>query len=147
MLRASSEIVVATSVASLAEKPSCSAITRPLRRAVTRSLSEVTWTHTTISRSVTTMLQARRNLLLVQVRKPFLQIQGSTYIFQRDAELDHGKRHLRLDAHDHGFGAAQADHVGQVTQRARCEGVEYVEGRHVDDDATRAETAHLFGER
>src|SRR5215470_7812459 len=48
MFRANSEIAVATSVASVGDKPNSSAMHRPFRRAAIRSLSEATGTRASI---------------------------------------------------------------------------------------------------
>src|SRR4051812_8791131 len=138
ILRASSEMVVATSVASLAEKPNCSAITLPLRRAVTRSLSDCTCMQTTISRSVTTQATPRA-LLLVEVSKAFFQVQGGGDIFERNPELLHRERDFGLNPDDHGFGAAQANHVRKIAQGPRSEGIENIKRRDIDDHPTRTE--------
>src|SRR6185436_4299399 len=56
MLRVSSEIAVATRVPSQAENPNCRAISRPSRRAVIKSLSDATGTHTSCSLLEPTLL-------------------------------------------------------------------------------------------
>ena len=52
-------------------------------------------------------------------------------------ELHHRERHLGLDADDHGLGAAQAGHARDPLQRPRDERVHDVERGDVDDDPAR----------
>src|SRR4051812_10523371 len=114
MLRASSEMAVATSVAWLAENPNCSAIIRPLYRAATRSLSDASGTWTSISSLGVTLAAMPRFLPIIKISKTFLEIERGGDIFQRNSELHHGKGDLGLDADDHGLRAAQPDHVGKI---------------------------------
>src|SRR5689334_9058584 len=112
MLRASSEMAVATSVAWPAENPNCSAMTRPSRRATTRSLSDLSGTRISISSFLSEATSAAMPgfLLLIEICQTFLKVQRGRNILQRNPKLHHGEGHLRLDAHDHGLRAAQADH-------------------------------------
>src|SRR5688572_13013168 len=112
MLRASSEIAVATSVASLAEKPFCSANVRPLRRATTRSASDATEIR------MSKLDSHSANFVIsgfpFEVRDAPLEIQSGRNVFQRYPELNHGKGDFRLNTDDHRLGATQSHHVGDV---------------------------------
>src|SRR6266576_1424896 len=109
MLRASSEIAVAMSVASPVVKPSAVARARPVGRAATISWSELMATR--ISPALTVSLSVYVLEFFNQVRQTFFQVQRRRNTFQRQSKLNHGKRHFRLNPHDHCFGAAQPDHV------------------------------------
>ena len=85
--------------------------------------------------------------LSVQERESFLQVERGADAFQPQAELDHCKCHFRLDADDHGFTAAQANHVGELAQCLGRKGVHDVECRDVDDNAVRARAHHLLNQR
>src|SRR6185436_13612491 len=102
MLRASSEMAVETSVASLVEKPSFSARTRPSRRAATRSSSEETVTRLVVSRSEDTLAMSR---FPVEVRQTFFEIQRGGNILEGYTKLHHGEGDLGLDPDDHRFRA------------------------------------------
>src|SRR5262245_18979681 len=113
MLRASSEIAVAISVASVAENPCSSASSRPLRRARTRSASDATLTLASGPGSSGRFVMPG---FPVEVGKALLQVQRRSHICQRDPELHHRECYLRLDLDNDGFGTSQANHVRQVTQ-------------------------------
>src|SRR5690349_5489780 len=100
MLRASSEIAVATSVASPAEKPSCSARMRPWRRALTTSRSAATATVTSNCGLGAPLFTSG---LPLEVGQAFLEIQRGRDVLERDPQLHHGEGHFRLDADDHGL--------------------------------------------
>src|SRR6202023_3948665 len=102
MLRASSEIAVAMSVASLAEKPVCSAIARPCWRAATTSLSDVIRICVSAAKAPAPLVQVPG--LLLQIRQAFLQIERSGNVLERQSELHHRKGDLRLDADNYGRG-------------------------------------------
>src|SRR5439155_15950954 len=70
-----------------------------------------------------------------KIRQALLQIQGRGDTLEVEAQLHHGKSHLRLNADDHGLGAAQPDHVRGVPEHAGRERVHDVDGRDVHDDA------------
>src|SRR5262249_20479003 len=82
----------------------------------------------------------------IQERQTFLEVEGGRHVLQRQTELDHREGDLGLYPNDHRVGAAQANHVGDVAQRARGEGVEDVHRRHVDDDATGAHVADILNQ-
>src|SRR5437879_1174649 len=117
MLRASSEMAVAISVASLTVKPVCSATARPCCRAVTTSLSDAIriWVSAAKGNTAPSVHAAR---FLLQVRQAFLQIERGGDVLQRQSELYHREGDLRLDTDDDGSGAAQADHVRDLEQCA-----------------------------
>src|SRR5215813_14068691 len=103
MLRASSEIAVAISVASVSDKPSSSAMHRPLRRAAIRSVSEATGTRTSILDSEGT--QAPFAEPLVQVCETALQMRHSDDAHQ----LKRCNCHLGLTPSNHTRDAVQSD--------------------------------------
>src|SRR5689334_11495791 len=106
ILRATSEMAVAIMVSSLPEKPNCSASARPCCRAVTISASELM----EMCRSTDA---TRPTLgLLVEVDQAFFQVQSGGNSFQHESELNHGKGHIRRNADDNGFRAAQFEHMG-----------------------------------
>src|ERR671919_380433 len=140
MFRATSEIAVAISVCSVLENPPAAASSRPFCRAVTISASPVMGTRTSAATPPVS------SVAVTQEVEPFLEVQRGRHALQRQAELDHGERHLRLDAHHDRLGAPQLRGIGDATDRARREGIEDVEGRHVDDDAARAEEADPHGD-
>src|SRR5919197_4627209 len=97
MLRATSEIAVAISVRSVAENATCEASERPSARAVTTSASELIGTRTsafTVARLLSQPSEQGQALL---------EVQGCVDAFEVEPELDHGERHLGLDADDHGL--------------------------------------------
>src|SRR5690349_20473401 len=107
MLLAISEMAAAMTVQSPRLKPMCAAMSLPVWRAVTTSVSVVI----AIVRSLTT--GSWRFDTFAQEVEPFFKVERDRDAFQRQAELDHGERHLRLDAHDDGFRAAQPGGVGE----------------------------------
>src|SRR3954470_3164520 len=100
MLRATSEIAAAISVTSAPLKPISSARARPRWRAVTISVAEL------ISVCVSVSIYRRALGLHVQVEKALLEIQRCPHPFQRQAQLHHRERDVRLNSHDHGFRSA-----------------------------------------
>src|SRR5258706_14070046 len=144
MLRASSEIAVATRVDSLAEKPSCSARILPWRRAATTSVSVATTTRTPKPSSGPSLVIAS---LSVEISQTFLEIECRGHVLQRDPKLHHGKRDFGLDSDDYRFRAAQPDHVGQIAHRPGGERIEHVQSRDIDNDAARTILADLLHQR
>src|SRR3954453_17217053 len=132
MLRATSEIAVASSVWSVELSSSSAASSRARWRAVTTSASDSIAIRPSAS-TVERLLE-----LVAQQRQPFLEVQGGLDVLELHPELDHGEGNLGLDADDHRLGAAQARHVGDSAQGARDEGVHHVERGDVDDDPARA---------
>src|SRR5262245_39981498 len=116
MLRASSEMAVATSVASVGDKPSSSAIIRPVRRAAIRSLSDATGTRTSAFESGATLAPLLGPPPLVEVCETLLQVKRSSHVLQLDPELDHCESDLGLNSDNYSLGAAQSYHVGKITQ-------------------------------
>src|SRR6266571_1039487 len=138
MLRASSEMAVATMVRLLLEKPICSARARPRWRAVTMSWSESIGTRVSsftgdCPRTSAGGAGTAADLLVPPIQKSesLFEVERGRHPLHRQAELHHGEGDLRLDADDDGLGAAQADHVGDVTQGARGERVHHVHRRDV----------------
>src|SRR5262249_6938623 len=105
MFRASSEMAVATSVASIAENPRRAANARPCWRAVTMSLSAVIGTTVPVACARAPLFIAATGSprpgsltgLVVQVREAFFEIERRRHTFQRQAELDHRKGDLGLN--------------------------------------------------
>src|SRR5690348_7662289 len=112
MLRAISEIAVASSVWSVL------GISRPIASARAR------WRAVTTSASDSIAIRSAASLAKVtclQQCEPFLEVERRLHVLEAHAELDHGERHLRLDADDHRLGAPQAGHHRDPPQRARDE--------------------------
>src|SRR4051794_29981354 len=129
MLRAISEIAVASSVWSVLGMSRPIASWRARWRAITTSASD--------SIAIRSAASGAKESSLEQ-REPLLQIQRRLDVLEAHPELDHRERHLGLDADDHGLRAAQPRHHRDPAQRARHEGIHDVERRDVDDDAARA---------
>src|SRR5215213_9494876 len=106
MLRAISEIAVASSVRSVLENPSAAPIVRASWRAVTTSASVRIATRISSATGVGLPVE-----LLLEEREPFLEVERRVHVLEVHAQLDHGERDLRLDPDDHGLGAAQPRHV------------------------------------
>src|SRR6267378_7624878 len=145
MLRASSEMAVAMSVASLTEKPVCSATARPCWRAVTTSLSDAIRICVSAAKAPAPLVDAPG--LLLQIRQAFLQIECSGNVFERQSELHHRKGHLRLDADNDGSSTAQADHVRDLEQGARGKRIHHVHRGDVHDDPRGSAAHHLLHQR
>src|ERR671916_520069 len=111
MLRAISEIAVASSVRSVLEKPSPEPIVRASWRAVTASVRIATRT----SSATGVLLPVE---LLLQEREALLEVERRVHVLEVHAELDHRERDLRLDPHDHRLRPAQPRHVRDPAQRA-----------------------------
>src|SRR5260370_7637711 len=97
MLRASSEIAVATRVESISEKPNERASVRPFCRAATMSLSvwmgtRIVWF--TVGQSLCTAFE-----FLVQVMQPFFQVQGGHHPLAVYPQLDPVQPDFRLYPH------------------------------------------------
>src|SRR3954471_8585344 len=123
MLRAISEIAVASSVWSVLGMSSPLASERARWRAVTTSASDWIAIRSTSSSAKVTRLQER---------EPLLEVERGLHVLEAHPELDHGEGHLGLDADDHGLGAAQPGHHRDPAQRARDERVHHVQRRDVD---------------
>src|SRR5215210_6723829 len=132
MLRATSEIAVASSVWSVELRSSSPASSRARWRAVTTSASD------SIAIRLSASTVERLLELGLQQRQPLLEIEGGLDVLELHAQLDHREGDLGLDADDHRLGAAQPGHVRDPAQGARHERVHHVERRDVDDDAARA---------
>src|SRR5260370_26291449 len=135
MLRASSEIAVATRVESISEKPNERASVRPFCRAATMSLSvwmgtRIVWF--TVGQSLCTAFE-----FLVQVMQPFFQVQGGHHPLEGYAQLDHGEGHFRLDPNDDCLGPTQADHLCDFTKGPRGKGCHDVHTRPIDEHTKR----------
>src|SRR5207253_1918725 len=142
MCRASSEIAVATTARSVEDSPHCAASSRPFWRAVTMSTSAPTGTRTStgIAAAFTPGCLSRP----AEVRESLLEVERGRDAFEREPELDHRKRDLRLDADDDRLRAAQPNHVSHITEGPGGEGIDHVQRGDVDDDAARAEMSDLL---
>src|SRR5580692_3936057 len=103
MLRATSEIAVAIIVTSVSEKPNLRAKLWPACRAATMSSGLPTSTVT--SSATVESDRFPQPQLAIQQRQTLFQIQRRVHIVEHQPQLDHGKRHLRLQADNHGVGA------------------------------------------
>src|SRR5919202_4471938 len=129
MLRATSEIAVATSVASVLEKPSCAASARPSARASTMSSSDV------IATRVSAFIDVLAGRRAPQDLEPLLEVERGLERLQVQLELHHRDGNVGLDPHDHGARSAQARRHCDRAQRAGDEGIDHVEPGDVEDDA------------
>src|SRR5215208_6412062 len=139
MLRATSEIAVASSVWSVLVSSRPTASSRARWRAVTTSASDSIAMRSSAASGGT----VARSLLALEQGEALLQVQRRLDVLEVHAQLDHGEGDLGLDADDHGLGAAQAGHHRDAAQRSRDERVHYVERRDVDDDPARAVAGDL----
>src|SRR3954453_8455162 len=113
MLRATSEIAVASSVWSVLESSTCAASSRARWRAVTTAASDSIGIR--LSASATTV----GGLLLgLEQREALLEIEGRLHVLEAHPELDHREGDLGLDAHDDRGGPAQAGHHRDAGHRA-----------------------------
>src|SRR5919109_1991904 len=134
MLRATSEIAVASSVWSVLDSSSRDAIARACWRAVTTSASDsIGITDAWSSATIAGLLPRPR-----EQREPLLEVERRHHVLEGHAELHHGEGDLGLDPDDHGRGAAQPGHACDPLQRPRHERVHHVQRRDVDDDPARA---------
>src|SRR4051812_25541663 len=105
MLRATSEIAVASSVWSVLVSSRLPAICRARWRAVTTSASDsigmIDW------RSSATVAALPGPL---QQREPLLEVERGRHVLEAHAELHHRERHLGLDPDDDGLRSAQPRH-------------------------------------
>src|SRR5438445_10832056 len=139
MFRASSEIAVATTARSVADSPHCAASSRPFWRAVTMSTSEPTATRT--STGIAAAFTPGRSSRPAEVRESLLEVQRGRHAFEREPELDHRERDLRLDADDDRLRAAQPNHVSHIAKGPGGERIDHVQRRDNDDDPARTEEA------
>src|SRR4051812_18049457 len=133
MLRAISEIAVASSVWSVLGMSRLTASARARWRAVTTSASE-----SIAIRSPASGANVPGLLPGLEQGQALFKIERRLDVFEAHAELDHRERDLRLDADDHRLRPAQPRHHRDPAQRARDERVHHVERRDVDDDPARA---------
>src|SRR4051794_35632109 len=133
MLRATSEIAVASSVWSVLVSSSPAASSRARWRAVTTSLSDSIAIRCSESGGT-----VARPILGLEQREALFEVQGGLDVLEVHPELHHGEGDLRLDADDHRLRAPQPGHHGDAAEGAGDERVHDVERRDVDDDAARA---------
>src|SRR5829696_3683893 len=139
MLRATSEIAVASSVWSVLVSSRPTASSRARWRAVTTSASDSMAMRSWSASGGT----VAGSLLALEQGEALLQVQRRLDVLEVHAELDHGEGDLGLDAHDHGLGAAQAGHHRDAAQGARDERVHHVERGDVHDYPARAVAGDL----
>src|SRR3954471_11918115 len=105
MLRATSEIAVASSVWSVELSSSSAASSRARWRAVTTSASD------SIAIRLSASTVERLLELGAEQRQPLLEVEGGLDVLELHPELHHRERDLGLDADDHGLRPAQPRHV------------------------------------
>src|SRR5919201_2067761 len=108
MLRPTSEIAVAISVASVREKPRCSASARPSARAGSMSRSPAIGTLTSlltvVPRSIAEQCQS------------LLEVERGVQRLEIELELHQRNRHVGADTHDHCLGPAQPRGEGDASK-------------------------------
>src|SRR4051794_4360260 len=123
MLRATSEIAVASSVWSVLVSSRFPAIARACWRAVTTSASDsVGMTDGRSSATVAALLPRP-----LEERESLLQIERGQHVLEAHPELDHRERDLGRDADDDRLRTAQARHPRDALERPRHERVHDVE--------------------
>src|SRR5215218_2474472 len=132
MLRATSEMAVASRVWSVELRSSSAASSRARWRAVTTSASD------SIAIRLSASTVERLLELGPQERQALLEVECGLDVLELHPQLHHREGDLGLDAHDHRLGAAQPRHVRDPAQRAGDERVHHVERGDVDDDPARA---------
>src|SRR4051794_34868146 len=138
MLRATSEIAVASSVWSVEESSRSAASSRARCRAVTTSASD-----SMAIRLWASAATVARLLAGLQQREALLEVEGRLHVLEAHPELDHREGDLGLDADDDRAGAAQPGHHRDAAQGPGDEGVHDVERGDVDDDAPGAMAGDL----
>src|SRR5262245_26570876 len=117
MLRATSEIAVASSVWSVLVSSRSLAIARACWRAVTTSASEsIGMTDGPSSATVGALLPRPQKEC-----EAFLQVERGQHVLEAHPELDHRERDLRRDADDDGLRTPQARHARDPLERPRHE--------------------------
>src|SRR3954447_12151422 len=134
MLRATSEIAVASSVWSVLVSSSPAASSRARWRAVTTSESD----SIAIRVSAPSAVTVAQSPPVLQKREALFEVERGLDVVEVHAQLHHRERDLRLDADDHRLGAAQTGHLGDRAQGAGDERVHDVQRGDVDDDPARA---------
>src|ERR671930_1407571 len=140
MLRAISEIAVAIRVASVREKPSSVASARPCARAGTMSESE------TIGTRISSPILGIPPRPSVEHRERLVEIERRVKRLEVQVELHHRDRDVGLDPDDHGLCAAQPRGDGDRAERTCDEGIDDVQGPHVDDEPAYALPADPLGQ-
>src|SRR5262245_62832132 len=113
MLRATSDIAVASSVWSVLVSSRSEAIARARCRAMTTSASDsIGITDSCSSATVAGLLPGPQ-----QQREPLLEVQRGEHVLERHPELHHREGDLRLDADDDRLRAAQPRHARDPLER------------------------------
>src|SRR5215208_7589315 len=128
MFRATSEIAVATSVASVREKPRRAASARPSARAATMSSSDA------IATCASSAILIDSSSRIPQHREAFLEVERGVQRVETQLELDHRDGDVGLDPDENRLGAAQPRGKRDRPQRSRDERVDDVERGDVDHD-------------
>src|SRR6266702_1035803 len=121
MLRATSEMAVATSVCSVIERPLAAASSRPFWRAVTMSPS------CSMATLVSPAMAPVPRGAFIHQQETLLQVERRRDPVELQPELHHGEGDLGLDPHHHGTGAPKLGRVGDAADGAGRERVEDVE--------------------
>src|SRR4051794_1665113 len=140
MLRATSEMAVAIRVWSVPEKPPAAAISRPFWRAATTSASAA------IGIRASAVTDRALSARPAQELQPFLEVEGRRDAVERQAELDHGERDLRLNSDHHRLGTTQLGDIRDAPDRSRGKRIEDIERRQVDHHASAPKATHALGE-
>src|SRR3954449_6689920 len=112
MLRATSEIAVASSVWSVLVSSSFPAISRARWRAVTTSASDSIGMTDCGSSATVAGLPGP-----LQQREPFLEVERGGHVLEAHPELHHREGHLGLDPDDDRLGSAQPRHPRDPLER------------------------------
>src|SRR5687767_3832182 len=115
MLRASSEMAVAISVASVPEKPNRPASSRPFWRAKTRSESDPMEMRSSSTTVACLLAQS------VQERQALFQVERGADTLQSEPHLHDGECDLWPDPHDDGVGSSELCGDGHGVERSRDE--------------------------
>src|SRR5919108_5780141 len=140
MLRVTSEIAVAISVASIRLNPSSSASARAWARTATRSSSDAISICTSAAIATASLRQA------VQQLQALLEVESRSNRLEIEPEAHHRHRPVGLDPDDHRLRPAETRHERDRPQRPGDERVDDVECPDVDDDAARAMASDSLGE-
>src|SRR5689334_21197258 len=94
-------MAVAISARSAERKPSFPPSVRPAWRAVRMSMSDL------IATRISSAITHAPLELVVEQAQPLLEVERRLYLGERDPELHHRERHLRLNTDNHRLGPAQ----------------------------------------
>src|SRR3954453_1541685 len=126
MLRATSEIAVASSVWSVEDSSRSAASSRARCRAVTTSAAGSIAIRLCASAATVARLPAG-----LEQREALLEVEGRLHVLEAHPELDHREGDLGMDADEDRSGAAQPGHHRDPAQGPGDERVHHVERRDV----------------